>query len=295
MPQLSTDRALPRIGTTLGTAFALLALTGAPAYAAGTVGASLTGEGLHISAGALVDPDGRTWVADHNGGFCRMTEATDAGPGHIDHPQHPGDAGPRTCLGGLLPDAGPGPDAAGQPVLVDPTPDWVGNGDEMALIPDGASPSSEVVRARWNPHTGLFEFVDTISMLGARGRPTSLSVGPDDAVYVGFQRETTIQRIVEPAAASPRVEIVGTTSDGRAVQLVGRRPRRRRHTAVYVAETTGIRVLHPVDGTVHARRRRTFATDPLAAPGAMFYDLAADKLYVGTANGPCRPTRASTT
>ena len=249
------------------------------------VGASLTGEGLHISAGALVDPDGRTWVADHNGGFCRMTEATDAGPGHIDHPQHPGDAGPRTCLGGLLPDAGTGPDAAGQPVLVDPTPDWVGNGDEMALIPDGASPSSEVVRARWNPHTGLFEFVDTISMLGARGRPTSLSVGPDDAVYVGFQRETTIQRIVEPAAASPSVETVGTTSDGRAVQLVAAGRDAAGDTAVYVAETTGIRVLHPVDGTVQRTEAADFAIDPLATPGAMFYDLAADKLYVGTANG----------
>ena len=285
MPQLSTDRALPRIGTTLGTAFAVLALTGAPAHAAGTVGASLTGEGLHISAGALVDPNGRTWVADHNGGFCRMTEATDAGPGHIDHPQHPGDAGPRTCLGGLLPDAGTGPDAAGQPVLVDPTPDWVGNGDEMALIPDGASPSSEVVRARWNPHTGLFEFVDTISMLGARGRPTSLSLGPDDAVYVGFQRETTIQRIVEPAAASAHVEIVGTTSDGRAVQLVAAGRDAAGNTAVYVAETTGIRVLHPVDGTVQRTEAADFAIDPLATPGAMFYDLAADKLYVGTANG----------
>ena len=75
------------------------------------------------------------------------------GSGHIEHPQLPGDAGARTCLGGLLPDAGTGPDAAGQPVLVDPTPDWPGSGDEVALIPDGASPSSEVVRAQWNPHT----------------------------------------------------------------------------------------------------------------------------------------------
>jgi hypothetical protein len=276
-----TPRALPRIGSALGTAFALLALSGAPAQAA--TGSSLTGEGLHISAGALVDPAKRTWVADHNGGFCRMTPATDDGPGHIEHPQHPGEPGTRTCLGGLLPDAAPGPDAAGQPVLVDPTPDWVGNGDEVALIPDGASPSSEVVRAQWNPNTKLFEYRDTISMIADRGRPTVLSLGADDAVYVGFQRETTIQRIVDPAAARPQVEVVGTTTDGRAAQVLAAGRDANGDSVVYVSETTGVRVLRPDSGNTRTEAA-PFDVDALTAIGSMFYDLETDHLYIGTAN-----------
>ena len=115
----------------------------APGWGAGPPshkGSTLYTGGLHISTGALVDPNGRTWVADHNGGFCRVTEPGEDGAGVIDHPQLPGDPGPRTCLGGLLPEAGTGPDAAGQPAFVDPTPNKPGSGDEMALIPDGACP-----------------------------------------------------------------------------------------------------------------------------------------------------------
>jgi hypothetical protein len=277
-----TSRALPRIGTAFGTALALLALSGEPALAAGS---TLTGDGLHISTGALVDPVGRTWVADHNAGFCRMTEPTETTAGHVEHPQHPGDPGERTCLGGLLPDAGLGPDAAGQPVFVDPTPDWVGNGDEVALIPDGASPSSEVVRAQWNPNTKKFEFRDTITMIADRGRPTVLSLGPDDAVYVGFQRETRIQRIVDPAADVPQVEIVGNTSDGRAPQIVAAGRDQAGETAIYVAETGGLRMLHPDAGTVPTTEAAPFAVDPALAIGSMYYDLDSDFLYIGTANG----------
>ena len=226
----------------VGAALTLFAVSGDAAHAAG---ASRTVEGLHVSAGGLVDPAGRIWVSDHNGGFCRTTPATDDGPGQIEHPQRAGAPGARTCLGGLLPDAGPGPDAAGQPVLVDPTPDRKGNGDELALIPDGASPSSDVVRARWNPNTKLFAFQDTITMSGARGRPTALALGPDDAVYVGFQREGTVQRILDPAGVEPdRRDLgqhdrrqggpdiaVGADADGEPV--------------VYVGEAGGLQVLRP--------------------------------------------------
>ncbi len=57
-----------------GLAFTL-ALSLAPTARA--AGPSLIGDGLHISTGALVDPVGRTWISDHNGGFCRMTEPSD--------------------------------------------------------------------------------------------------------------------------------------------------------------------------------------------------------------------------
>ena len=154
-----------------------------------TRGSSLIATGLHISTGAIVDPVGRTWVADHNGGFCRVTASDDDGPGRIDHPELPGADGPRTCLGGLLPEAGHGPDAAGQPAFVDPTPDQNGNGDEVVLIPDGASPSSDVVRAKWNPDSDLFEYLTTSDDHRRRGaRPVATSPGADGNVYVVFQR-----------------------------------------------------------------------------------------------------------
>lgn len=81
----------------------------------------------------------RVWVSDHDGGFCRRTTPGDWGAGTLDHPSSPGEPSSvaRTCLGGLLPDAAPGPDAAGRPAFYDPTPEFAGSGDEIALIPDG--------------------------------------------------------------------------------------------------------------------------------------------------------------
>jgi hypothetical protein len=73
---------------------------GPPRYA----GSSMFADGLHVSAGAIVDPNGRTWVADHNGGFCRVTDPTEDGPGRIEHPELPTDLDtPRTCLAACCP------------------------------------------------------------------------------------------------------------------------------------------------------------------------------------------------
>jgi hypothetical protein len=247
-------------------------------------GSSLYTEGLHISAGALVAPDGSTWVADHNGGFCRVTEPGEDGPGVIEHPQVPGAGGPRTCLGGLLPEAGTGPDAAGQPALVDPTSERPGSGDEIALIPDGASPSSEVVRAQWNPDSGLFEYKDTISTIGDRTRPVAVSLGPDGAAYVVFQRSGTIQRITDPAGTSPAVETVGLTANGRRATTVAAGRDAQGRLTVYVAEDAGLTRVAP-----DARAPRV-AQPAIALPGApsisaLTYDTKRDHLWVGTANG----------
>jgi hypothetical protein len=268
---------------------ALLAFGAASAQAAGS---SLTTEGLHISTGSLVDPKGRTWVADHNAGFCRVTDATDTSPGKIQHPELPGQGGERTCLGGLLPDAGTGPDAAGQPAFYDPSPTFPNSGDELAFIPDGASPSSEVVRAQWNRNTEKFEFKDTITMQGARGRPMAVALGPDDNLYVTFQRENTIQRVRNLGAASPVSEIIGTPSDGRGPAAIAAGGTAEA-PVVYVAETVGLRQLSPNAAT----RPTTVATSLPAAPGtpsALIYDLQRDALYVGTADAAGPPVAAGT-
>lgn len=221
------SRALTRMRTLgAGCLVTLVALAGAQSASAAT-GSVQTAEGLHIPSGAVTAPDGRQWVTDHNAGFCRLTVATDSKLGSIEHPQLPGapETDSRTCLGGLLPDAGPGPDSPGQPAFYDPTPEFPGSGDELALVPDGASPSKEVYRARWNRITKLFEIdpeLDTILMdadpdpqAGARPRPSSVSIGPDGNAYVTFQRSATVQRISGLDAPAPRVELIGTTDDGR--------------------------------------------------------------------------------
>src|SRR5215218_4334659 len=187
---------LPRPRTLLaGAALSLVLGLGAGGSAHAATGPSVYADGLHVPAGGIVDPDDRVWVSDHNGGFCRLTTPDDRGAGTLDHPSTPGAPASvtRTCLGGLLPDAAPGPDAAGQPAFSDPTPELPGSGDELALVPDGASPSMDVWRARWNPHTRLFEAdpdTDVIRMdadaTEARPRPTAVSVAPDGNAYVVF-------------------------------------------------------------------------------------------------------------
>ena len=111
------------------------------------------------------------------------------------------------------------------------------------LIPDGASPSSDVVRADWNPDTGLFEFRDIITMDADTGedrpRPVAVSAAPDGNAYVVFQRSGTIQRIVDPESPTPTVDLVATTSDGRGASAV--------------AATYGPR--RPAVAAAHRRRR----------------------------------------
>jgi hypothetical protein len=296
VPAWGPARAVPLV---LGLACAL-ALASAPRAAA--AGPSLFAEGLHISTGAIVDPDGRVWVADHNAGFCRIKPAA-VGPGTIDHPQNPGEDVQHTCLGGLLPEAATGPDAAGQPAFIDPSPEFPSSGDEFVLVPDGASPSSDVVRADWNPDTGLFQFRDIITMDADptgedRPRPVAVSAAPDGNAYVVFQRSGTIQRIVDPESPSPAVELVATTSDGRGAAAVAATygtsgplspPR------IVVAETTGLREVVGTATDPAAPRTTTDSVFDLpggATPpaiGALTYEVrnaaaGTGDLYAGTAD-----------
>jgi hypothetical protein len=268
------------------------------AQRAAAAGPSLFAEGLHISTGAIVDPNDRVWVADHNAGFCRIKPST-VGPGVIDHPQHPGEDVDHTCLGGLLPEAATGPDAAGQPAFIDPSPEFKSSGDEFVLIPDGASPSSDVVRADWNPDTGLFEFRDIITMNADAGedrpRPVAVSAAPDGNAYVVFQRSGTIQRIVDPESPSPTVDLVAATSDGRGASAVAATygpggplspPR------IVVAETTGLREV--VGTATDPAAPRTTVDSGFDLPGApvvsaLTYEILDETagtgdLYAGTAD-----------
>jgi hypothetical protein len=284
-----------------GAALSLLLALGAAGSASAAPGPSQFANGLHVPAGGIVDPDNRVWVSDHNGGFCRLTPADDRGPGTLDHPSSPGAPASvaRTCLGGLLPDAALGPDAAGQPAFSDPTPEFAGNGDEIVLIPDGAAPSMDVWRAHWNPDTRLFEAdpeTDVIQMNADvaqdRPRPTAISIAPDGNAYVVFQRSSSIQRIVEPTAASPKVELVGFTSDGVGTAAIAAGYSSFGPLApptVYIGEGSGIRQISGARGTTTTT---TSASPFSAGAGALVSTLAYrvtdasgghGTLYAGTA------------
>src|SRR4051794_11423 len=276
-------RTLRAMGGLLGVAGVVWLGLASSAFAAG---ASVYADGLHLSTGALVDPDGRAWISDHNAGFCRVTDATSSGPGHIEHAQFPGDTrhGGPTCLGGLLPGAGPGPDAASGAVFyANPATD-----EKFAFIGDGASPSAEVVRAKWNPDTHAFDFDGTVEMnadpeRSTRSRPNSVSLGPDGFVYVGFQKSGTIQRF-DPAVDVPLAEVVGRTSDGRGSMAVaaGGLDENGART-VYVVEAADLRELH-LSATATPTTRASFDVGPDTI-GALAYDPGRNVLYAGTANG----------
>ncbi|HEX2104143.1 MAG TPA: hypothetical protein VHF51_10865, partial [Solirubrobacteraceae bacterium] len=285
----------------LGAAVALALLLAAPSRAAGP---SPFATGLHIGSGAIEDPAGRMWVTDHNAGFCRIT-APATGPGTIEHPQTPSDTSTtRTCLGGLLPHAAQGPDAAMAPAFVDPSPFAPDSGDEFVLIPDVASPSADVVRADWNVSTRKFEFRDVIKMDAdplepERPRPAALSLAPDGSAYVVFQRSGSVQRIVDPEAARPTVQLVARTSDGlgaTAVAAVHGELGRFGPAKVIVAEAGG---LHETIGTptdpATPRTTRDSNYDVPNGPagpsivGALAYEVTSElggtgRLYAGTAN-----------
>jgi hypothetical protein len=266
---------------------ALVSLVAATAANA-VVGTSLYANGLHISTGSIVDPHGRIWVSDHNSGLCRIVDPTAAGPGFIEHP----DFDPATplvpestptCLGGLLPGAGPGADASSAPAFYDPTPGAPDSGDERVYVPDGAAPSSEVFVMQWHPDTGLFTTTGTVTMdadplRATRSRPLAASLGPDGFIYVGFQSSGSIQRF-DPDAANPTAQLVAHTSDNRGVNAVAAGFDRNGAPAVYAAERTGVRQFHPPNGGSQAV---PFTVD---SPNAMSYDLPRHLLYIGTANG----------
>ncbi|MEA2270492.1 MAG: hypothetical protein QOC64_3102, partial [Solirubrobacteraceae bacterium] len=298
-----TNRA--RGARTVTTVCVALGIGLAWAQGAHAAGPKLFAEGLHIASGAIEDPAGRMWVTDHNAGFCRITAPAE-GPGTIDHPQTPGDTtSERTCLGGLLPHAGTGPDAAMAPGFIDPSPWLPDSGDEFVLIPDVASPSADVVRADWNVETRKFEFRDAITMdqdplEPERPRPAALSVAPDGSAYVVFQRSGTVQRIVNPEAAKPTVQLVARTSDGMGATAVAAThgplgplsPAR-----VIVAEATGLyqTVGTPTDPALPRTTTDSFYDLPggpaggASLVGALAYEVTneltgAGRLYAGTSD-----------
>ena len=283
-PTMLTERAAvvlfePRSFLRRALAAFLALLLGVALALAGPAGDALADQprrsiatGITASGGLLVDPAGRVWVSDSVRGFCRLVEANASSPGGIDAP---------TCLGGTSGATEKGPQKPGAPALLDPSPQSVGSGDELALIPDAATGSSNVIRARWEPLTGRFRYASTLTVIGGDLRPVGVTVGPDRSAYVVFERARSVIRIVDPLSPQPSIQTVaflgGTGARAIAAGATGSNGR----VTIYVAEATALTSFQPpLTGRASGG---TSASYPLGAVARLHFDPATRMLYAGTA------------
>jgi len=222
--------------------------------------------------GALVDPNGRTWVADRVAGFCRVSEpASTTSPGTVET---------STCLGGTGPGAGPA--KPGAPAFVDPTPGSVGSGDEMALLPDSAQGSADLVRARWNSGSKLFLYHSVLQLHDGDLRPRAVSVGSDRDAYVIFERARSILRIEDPTVSQPIVNVVAyATANGPLAIAASEVRSGASRITVYVAESSGLRSFVPPSSTNRSSQTPASSYN-VGAVTALLYDPQTDLLYAGT-------------
>ena len=251
-------------------------------------GSSLFAGGLHISTGAIVDPNGRTWVADHNGGFCRVTPA-DRGRRRARSTtrRSPGDPGARTCLGGLHARGRHRPRRRRPAGLRRPDAETCrAAATRWPSSRTAPRPSSDVVRAAVEPRHG------PVRVRGHRHHdrrphpPGGRRARRRRRVYVVFQR----------------------LRHGAAHRQPRRRPRRRRRR--HASPTAAAPAASPPAATRAAARSSTSPRTPASRsssrtrstrrwraprrsswpparprPARMAYDLKRDHLYVGTADG----------
>lgn len=226
------------------------------------------------AAGLLVDPSGRVWVSDRIKGFCRVTETTATSAGGIET---------STCLGGTAGGTPRGPARPGAPALFDPTPQSSGSGDELALVPDSATGSSKVVKARWSPVSGRFAYASTLTVFGGGDlRPVGVAVGPDRSAYVAFERTRSVVRIVDPGSTQPTIDVVGSTAGTGARAIAAGDRDGSGRVILYVAEASALTSLAaPTAGSSTQTAATSFAVGSVAR---LHFDAQARTLYAGTAS-----------
>jgi hypothetical protein len=252
-------------------ALGLLFMPGAILPASAAAASQVVATKLTAPAGVLVDPAGRLWVSDSVAGFCRLTQPSGSTPGTIDT---------STCLGGNSSNAGP--KLPGQPALFNPTPSSPSNSGEVALIPDAASGSANVVRVQWNPSTGLFSYLDTITLYGGDLEPVAVSVGPDGNAYVVMKNTRSIVRIDGAAASQPDVETVGFTAanGNRAIAAGAASPSG--NVLLYISSSSGlVQYSAPTVGNGSAAPNSSYS---VGTPSSLYFDPSTKTLYAGSAS-----------
>lgn len=99
------------------------------------------------------------------------------------------------------------------------------SGRSMAYLPSGQDKTGGVYRAVFTPGQTTGSFTLPVLLAPTAGlagnRPTSVALGPDGQLYVGFLNTGDIRRINNPAGASQTVQTIGkSTKGGRVLGLV---------------------------------------------------------------------------
>lgn len=151
------------------------------------------------------------------------------------------------------------------------------------FIPDAVAGSAELIRAKWNPATGKFEYVDQLTVMDGDLRPNAASAGPDNNIYLSFARARSIVKITRPTTNQPSIEQIASVNSA-ALGLSATTFNSQGRVTVFVAEAAGLTTFTaPSDGSL---------TDyvPLAAynvgkPTRVYFDSATKMLYTGTSGG----------
>lgn len=163
-----------------------------PAMKQGVLNAS----GITAPAGGLWLGDqttGHLWVSDHLLGLCRL-DLQLGGTYAINQ---------NTCNAAAT--------SPGQPAY-DAT-------KNLIYVPDNSANSQGVWRLIYDPVTQTLGNAVLLAPTAGLGgiRPTTVALGPDGNLYVGFIKTGDIKRITNPSGTSQTVETFGKTSDGRGV------------------------------------------------------------------------------
>ena len=198
-------------------AFAVLALCFAAAIpdAADAAGASQVADGLHISTGAVIAPDGTRGCPTTTRGSAasrRPRTRTAATSSTRSAPVTPGRA---RASAACCPTPAPAPTPPASPPSSTRRPSSRGPATSSRSSPTARRPARRS-SGRAGTATPTASSSRTRSHLGARTRPTAVSIGPDGNAYVAFQRQDDVQQITDVDGASPTVRIVALTTDGRA-------------------------------------------------------------------------------
>ncbi|HET7399684.1 MAG TPA: Ig-like domain-containing protein [Intrasporangium sp.] len=177
------------------------------------------------------------WVSDHLLGFCRV------------------DADPTTPEGFSINQDTCVADATGASIIGSPGQPAYDKASNTVYVPDNSRASQGVWRLTFDPAmdggAGNFPATGRSVLAPAAGLgaklPTSVALGPDGKLYVGYLRLGPIERITTPLGANQTVESVSATSDGRGLSGLGFAGGN-----LYVAEGAAVSVISGAPGCTGA-------------------------------------------
>jgi hypothetical protein len=251
------------------TGFALAAVgTPLPPVVPLTAAAPLYLSGITEARGMALF-DGHLWVSDRFTGLCRVDVT-----------------GSTATLSNVCAPGTTGPFIPGQPVVTFTTNPVTGaKSVAHVFVPDLEQSSRGVMRFDYDPvNQALINPIRAIS----GNRPSSLALGPDGKIYIGYFDLNTVNRILTPDATPTLDKAFGTTLDGGGVRALAFLPGKAGQD-LYLAENTDLTVITGAPGrakgtvqaTLFGAPQRGFNSTLNQAGTLSMTSDGVDKLYMG--------------